>query len=43
MLANKSDQPGALSEVEIKESFNQVAMRLGARDSKVMTISALQG
>ncbi|KAJ3412840.1 phosphatidylcholine and lysophosphatidylcholine phospholipase [Chytridiales sp. JEL 0842] len=43
LLANKSDQPGALSEAEIKESFNQVAMRLGARDSKVMSISALVG
>ncbi|KAJ3218319.1 hypothetical protein HDU67_006091 [Dinochytrium kinnereticum] len=43
MLANKADMPGALSVADVKERFNDVAMKLGARDSKVMAVSALRG
>ena len=43
MLANKQDVPGALKVFEIKEIFNPIAMNLGARDSKVLSISALKG
>ncbi|KAI8836374.1 ADP-ribosylation factor family-domain-containing protein [Chytridium lagenaria] len=43
MLANKSDKPGALTVANVKEVFNQIALKLGARDSKVMAVSALRG
>ncbi|TPX33024.1 hypothetical protein SmJEL517_g04028 [Synchytrium microbalum] len=43
MLANKQDVPDALKVHEIKEIFNHIAVKLGARDSKVLAISALQG
>ena len=43
MLCNKQDLPDALQVYEIKEIFNQIALRLEARDSKVLAISALQG
>ncbi|KAF9425365.1 ADP-ribosylation factor protein 3 [Entomortierella beljakovae] len=43
MLANKQDVPTALRLEEIKEIFNKIAVRLGARDSKVLPISALEG
>jgi ADP-ribosylation factor related protein 1 len=43
MLANKQDMPNALRVEEIKEIFNQIAQKLGARDSKVLSVSALQG
>jgi len=43
MLANKQDVDGALKVHEIKEIFNPIALNLGARDSKVMSISALRG
>ncbi|KAF9319927.1 ADP-ribosylation factor protein 3 [Podila horticola] len=43
MLANKQDVPTALKLESIKEIFNQIAERLGARDSRVLPISALEG
>jgi ADP-ribosylation factor related protein 1 len=43
MLANKQDIPGALKLHEIKEIFNQIAVQLEARDSKVLCVSALTG
>ncbi|KAG0292051.1 ADP-ribosylation factor protein 3, partial [Dissophora globulifera] len=43
MLANKQDVPTALKLEQIKEIFNQIAERLGARDSRVLPISALEG
>lgn len=43
MLANKHDVPGALMVEDIKEIFNPIAMQLGARDSKVISVSALKG
>ncbi|TPX30321.1 hypothetical protein SeMB42_g07932, partial [Synchytrium endobioticum] len=43
MLANKQDVPGAMKVHEIKEIFNHIAVKLGARDSKVLALSALRG
>lgn len=43
MLANKQDIPGALRVEEIKEVFNKIAAKLGARDSRVLPVSALEG
>ncbi|KAJ3345492.1 ADP-ribosylation factor protein 3 [Kappamyces sp. JEL0680] len=51
MLANKQDVPGraagsdagALKLHEIKEVFNKIAVRLEARDSRVLLVSALTG
>lgn len=43
MLANKQDMPMALKLEQIKEIFNKIAERLGARDSRVLPISALEG
>lgn len=43
MLANKQDVEGALKVHEIKEIFNPIASNLGARDSKVLSVSALRG
>lgn len=43
MLANKQDVQGCLDIHEIKEIFNDIAVKLSARDSKVMAISALTG
>ncbi|CAG8509020.1 4734_t:CDS:2 [Paraglomus occultum] len=43
MLANKQDYPNALKVEDIKEIFSKIALRLGARDSRVLPISALQG
>ncbi|KAI9092885.1 ADP-ribosylation factor family-domain-containing protein [Phlyctochytrium arcticum] len=43
MLANKQDVSTSLQVHEIKEIFNPIALHLGARDSKVMPVSALQG
>ncbi|KAI7865811.1 ADP-ribosylation factor family-domain-containing protein [Spinellus fusiger] len=43
MLANKQDVPGASRVEEIKEVFNQIAAKLGARDSRVLPVSALEG
>eukprot|EP00158_Paraphelidium_tribonemae_P001168 Partr_v1_DN24058_c0_g1_i1_m34685 putative adp-ribosylation len=43
MLANKQDMPLALKVEEIKEIFNHIALTLGARDSKVLPVSALHG
>ncbi|CAG8542311.1 12172_t:CDS:2 [Ambispora gerdemannii] len=43
MLANKQDVPDSLKVEEIKEIFNKISLRLGARDSRVLAISALEG
>ncbi|KAG0225242.1 ADP-ribosylation factor protein 3 [Actinomortierella wolfii] len=43
MLANKQDVPTAMRLEQIKEIFNQIAERLGARDSRVLPVSALHG
>lgn len=43
MLANKQDLPGALKLHDIKDIFNQIAIRLEARDSRVLCVSALNG
>ncbi|KAI8370382.1 ADP-ribosylation factor family-domain-containing protein [Radiomyces spectabilis] len=43
MLANKQDLPDALRVEEIKEVFNKIAVKLGARDSRVLPVSALEG
>ncbi|TPX78268.1 hypothetical protein CcCBS67573_g00446 [Chytriomyces confervae] len=43
LLANKSDKAGAISVANLKELFNPVASKLGARDSKVLSVSALKG
>lgn len=43
MLANKQDVANALRVEDIKEIFNQIAQVLGARDSKVLPVSALRG
>eukprot|EP00842_Homolaphlyctis_polyrhiza_P006691 jgi/Hompol1/7022/HPOL_000287-RA len=43
MLANKQDSNDALTISEIQQIFNQIAVKLEARDSKVLGVSALQG
>ncbi len=43
MVANKQDLPDAMKVHEIKEIFNRIALRLGARDSTVRGVSALTG
>lgn len=43
MLANKQDDAAAIKVHDIKELFNPIAVKLGARDSKVLPISALAG
>ncbi|KAI9342570.1 ADP-ribosylation factor family-domain-containing protein [Obelidium mucronatum] len=43
LLANKSDKPDSVGLAELKDIFNPVAARLGARDSRVLSVSALRG
>lgn len=43
MLANKQDIAGALKMHEIQALFNQIALKLEARDSKLLCISAVSG
>ncbi|KAL9553768.1 hypothetical protein PS6_003783 [Mucor atramentarius] len=43
MLANKQDVSGALRVEQVKEVFNKIAVKLGARDSRVLPVSALEG
>ncbi|KAK7202865.1 ADP-ribosylation factor family-domain-containing protein [Myxozyma melibiosi] len=43
MLANKQDRDDSLEVEDIKEIFNKIAESLGARDSRVLPISALKG
>ncbi|KAI9310555.1 ADP-ribosylation factor family-domain-containing protein [Zopfochytrium polystomum] len=43
MLANKSDRPGSISAAGMKHLFNDLALNLGARDSRVMSTSGLKG
>ncbi|CAO3636130.1 unnamed protein product [Cunninghamella echinulata] len=43
MLANKQDVSNSLRVEDIKEVFNKIAVKLGARDSRVLPVSALEG
>ncbi|KAJ3336033.1 hypothetical protein HDU93_003844, partial [Gonapodya sp. JEL0774] len=44
MLANKQDLPTALKVHELKERFvNRMAQRMGARESNVLGVSAIEG
>jgi ADP-ribosylation factor related protein 1 len=43
MAANKQDLEGSLKVEEIKEIFNPIAVKLGAQDSRVLPISAIDG
>ncbi|CEP14333.1 hypothetical protein [Parasitella parasitica] len=43
MLANKQDVSGSLRVEQVKEVFNKIAAKLGARDSRVLPVSALEG
>ncbi|KAK9453406.1 ADP-ribosylation factor family-domain-containing protein [Dipodascopsis uninucleata] len=43
MLANKQDRDDSLEVEDIKEIFNKIAEHIGARDSRVLPISALKG
>lgn len=43
MLANKQDREDRMEVEDIKEIFNKIAEQMGARDSRVLPISALTG
>ncbi|CCE62322.1 hypothetical protein TPHA_0C01660 [Tetrapisispora phaffii CBS 4417] len=43
MLANKQDREDTMEIQDIKQIFNQIAEHLGARDSRVLPVSALTG
>lgn len=43
VLANKQDRDESLEIAELKEVVNPVVVRLGARDSRVLPVSALEG
>lgn len=43
MLANKQDKEDRMEVEDIKEIFNVIAEKMGARDSRVLPISALTG
>lgn len=43
MLANKQDRDECLEVEDIKEIFNKIAETMGARDSRVLPISAIDG
>ncbi|VVT58026.1 uncharacterized protein SAPINGB_P006000 [Magnusiomyces paraingens] len=43
MLANKQDREDSMGVVDIKEIFNKIAEKMGARDSRVLPVSALTG
>lgn len=43
MLANKQDREDHMEVEDIKEIFNKIAEQMGARDSRVLPISALTG
>lgn len=43
MLANKQDREDRMEVEDIKEIFNKIAEQMGARDSRVLPISALNG
>lgn len=43
MVANKQDQSASLKVEQVKELFNPIAQKLGARDSTVLPVSALKG
>ncbi|KAL7273164.1 ADP-ribosylation factor protein 3 [Rhizina undulata] len=43
VLANKQDREESLEVAELKERVNPVVVRLGARDSRVLPVSALEG
>lgn len=43
VLANKQDRDESLEIAQLKEVVNPVIVRLGARDSRVLPVSALEG
>jgi ADP-ribosylation factor related protein 1 len=43
MLANKQDLPDSMEVQDIKEIFNTMVEVLGARDSRVLPVSAIEG
>ena len=43
VLANKQDREEAMEVAQIKEGVNGAMERLGARDSRVLPVSALEG
>lgn len=43
VLANKQDRDESLEIAELKEVINPVVVQLGARDSRVLPVSALEG
>lgn len=43
MLANKQDRDDCLEVEDIKEVFNKIAEKMGARDSRVLPVCALDG
>jgi ADP-ribosylation factor related protein 1 len=43
VLANKQDREESIEIAELKEVVNPVVVRLGARDSRVLPVSALEG
>lgn len=43
MLANKQDREDRMEVEDIKEIFNVIAEKMGARDSRVLPVSALTG
>lgn len=43
VLANKQDRDECLEIAELKEIINPTVVKLGARDSRVLPVSALDG
>lgn len=43
VLANKQDRDDSLEIAELKEVINPIIVQLGARDSRVLPVSALEG
>lgn len=43
VLANKQDRDESLEIAELKELVNPIIVQLGARDSRVLPVSALEG
>ena len=43
VLANKQDRDESIEIAELKEFINPVVLELGARDSRVLPVSALEG
>ncbi|ORY30453.1 P-loop containing nucleoside triphosphate hydrolase protein [Rhizoclosmatium globosum] len=43
LVANKADKANSMDLAQLKEMFNPIAVNLGARDSTVLSVSALRG